>query len=128
MVLPVTRKYLHTEHYLFLGNYAYVVNNSVVNGIGIDRLANPDLKWEKTNQVDAGIEVGLFDGRISFEVDLYRKLTEDMLLNSPVPTSSGYASVFRNIGSMENKGIEFSLSTIILQPIIFLGIRISTLP
>ncbi|CAM4291804.1 SusC/RagA family TonB-linked outer membrane protein [Zobellia nedashkovskayae] len=94
-----------------LGNYAYVVNNSVVNGIGIDRLANPDLKWEKTNQVDAGIEVGLFDGRISFEVDLYRKLTEDMLLNSPVPTSSGYASVFRNIGSMENKGIEFSLST-----------------
>ncbi|MUH37640.1 TonB-dependent receptor [Zobellia amurskyensis] len=94
-----------------LGNYAYVVNNSVVNGIGIDRLANPDLKWEKTNQVDAGIEVGLFDGRISFEADIYRKLTEDMLLNSPVPTSSGYASVFRNIGSMENKGIEFSLST-----------------
>ncbi|SHJ03676.1 SusC/RagA family TonB-linked outer membrane protein [Pseudozobellia thermophila] len=94
-----------------LGNYAYVVNDAVVNGIGIDRLANPDLKWEKTKQVDAGIEVGLFDGRIAFEADVYRKLTEDMLLNSPVPTSSGYASVFRNIGSMENKGIEFSLAT-----------------
>lgn len=94
-----------------LGNYAYVVNDAVVNGIGIDRLANPDLKWEKTKQVDAGIEVGLFDGRIAFEADVYRKLTEDMLLNSPVPTSSGYASVFRNIGSMENKGVEFSLAT-----------------
>ncbi|WP_276166052.1 SusC/RagA family TonB-linked outer membrane protein [Zobellia alginiliquefaciens] len=94
-----------------LGNYAYVVNDAVVNGIGIDRLANPDLKWEKTNQVDAGIEIGLFDGRVSLEADIYRKLTEDMLLNSPVPTSSGYASVFRNIGSMENKGVEFSLGT-----------------
>jgi len=40
-----------------------------------------------------------------------RKLTTDMLLNSPVPTSSGYASVFGNIGSMENKGFEFSLNT-----------------
>ncbi len=94
-----------------LGNYAYVVNDAIVNGIGIDRLANPNLKWEKTNQVDAGIELGLFNGRISLEADVYRKLTQDMLLNSPVPTSSGYASVFRNIGSMENKGVELSLST-----------------
>ncbi len=94
-----------------LGNYAYVVNDVIVNGIGIDRLANPNLKWEKTKQVDAGIELGLFNGRISLEADVYRKLTDDMLLNSPVPTSSGYASVFRNIGSMENKGLEFSLST-----------------
>ena len=94
-----------------LGNYAYVVNDVIVNGIGIDRLANPNLKWEKTKQVDAGIEVGLFNGRISLEADIYRKLTDDMLLNSPVPTSSGYASVFRNIGSMENKGFEFSLNT-----------------
>ena len=94
-----------------LGNYAYVVNNSIVNGIGIDRLANPNLQWEKTEQVDAGIELGLFNGRVSMEADVYRKLTTDMLLNSPVPTSSGYASVFRNIGSMENKGFEFSLNT-----------------
>lgn len=94
-----------------LGNYAYVVNDVIVNGIGIDRLANPNLKWEKTKQVDMGVEIGLFNGRVSLEADVYRKLTDDMLLNSPVPTSSGYASVFRNIGSMENKGLEFSLNT-----------------
>ena len=94
-----------------LGNYAYVVNDAIVNGIGIERLANPDLKWEKTKQVDAGVELGLFNGRVSLEADVYRKLTEDMLLNSPVPTSSGYSSVFRNIGSMENKGLEISLNT-----------------
>jgi len=94
-----------------LGNYAYVVNDAIVNGIGIDRLANPNLQWEKTGLVDAGVELGLFNGRVSMEADVYRKLTTDMLLNSPVPTSSGYASVFRNIGSMENKGFEFSLNT-----------------
>ncbi|RTE52956.1 TonB-dependent receptor [Arenibacter aquaticus] len=94
-----------------LGNYAYVVNDAIVNGIGIDRLANPNLQWEKTEQVDAGVELALFNGRISMEADVYRKLTSDMLLNSPVPTSSGYASVFRNIGSMENKGVEFALNT-----------------
>lgn len=94
-----------------LGNYTYVINGNQVNGIGIQRLANPDLKWEKTKQVDAGIELGLFNGRVSMEADVYRKLTTDMLLNSPVPKSSGYASVFRNIGSMENKGLEFSLNT-----------------
>lgn len=94
-----------------LGNYAYVVNDAIVNGIGIDRLANPNLQWEKTEQIDAGVELALFNGRISMEADVYRKLTSDMLLNSPVPTSSGYASVFRNIGSMENKGVEFALNT-----------------
>jgi len=93
-----------------LGNYSYVINDALVNGIGIDRLANSNLKWEKTKQIDAGIELGLFNGRVSMEADVYRKLTTNMLLNSPVPTSSGYASVFRNIGSMENKGFEFTLN------------------
>ena len=76
------------------------------------RMANPDLRWEKTEQVDAGVELGLLNNRISLEVDLYRKLTTDMLLNAPVPSTSGFSNVFRNVGSMENKGIEINLSTI----------------
>ncbi|WP_084148745.1 SusC/RagA family TonB-linked outer membrane protein [Arenibacter latericius] len=75
------------------------------------RMANPDLKWEKTDQVDAGIELGLLNNRIGLEIDVYRKLTTDMLLNAPVPSSSGFSNVFRNVGSMENKGIEISLNT-----------------
>ena len=75
------------------------------------RIANPDLKWERTEQVDVGLELGLFRNRIALEVDVYRKLTSDMLLNAPVPSSSGFTNVFRNVGSMENKGIEINLNT-----------------
>ena len=75
------------------------------------RMANQDLRWEKTEQVDAGLELGLFQNRISLEVDVYRKLTTDMLLEAPVPSTSGFTNVFRNVGSMENKGVEITLNT-----------------
>ncbi|MDF9799347.1 TonB-linked SusC/RagA family outer membrane protein [Catalinimonas alkaloidigena] len=94
-----------------LGNYAYIINGERVSGIGLDRMANPDLKWEKNSQFDFGIEVGLFNGRISFEGDIYYKRADDMLLNAPVPATSAYSTVIRNIGSMENRGVEFALRT-----------------
>jgi TonB-linked SusC/RagA family outer membrane protein len=95
-----------------LGNYSVIFDGARTIGIGISRLANPDLRWEKTHQVDAGIELGLFDNRLSLELDVYRKLTTDMLLSAPVPSSSGFTTVTRNIGSMENRGIEFGLNTV----------------
>ncbi|MDX2415491.1 MAG: TonB-dependent receptor [Bacteroidales bacterium] len=93
-------------------NYNYTFGGTMMTGIGIGSLANSDLRWERTKQVDAGVEIGFLNGRISFEADVYRKETTDMLLNSPVPLSSGYATVYRNIGSMENKGLELSLNTV----------------
>ncbi|PZX55869.1 TonB-linked SusC/RagA family outer membrane protein [Algoriphagus ratkowskyi] len=95
-----------------MGNYSVIFNNQREIGLGISRLANPDLRWEKTSQVDIGAELGLFNNRVLFEVDLYRKLTEDMLLSAPVPSSSGYTVVSQNVGSMENKGIEIGLNTV----------------
>ena len=95
-----------------LGNYSVIFGGQRSVGIGVNRLANPDLQWEKTHQFDAGIELGLFKNRITFEVDAYRKLTTDMLLSAPVPSSSGFSTVTRNIGSMENVGLEFALNTI----------------
>lgn len=95
--------------------YRAVWNNTGVGGTGLNRLANPDLKWEKTAQYDFGIELGLFNNRITLETDLYYKKTTDMLLDAPVPQSSGYATIRKNVGSMENKGIEFSINTINLQ-------------
>ncbi|WP_236252888.1 TonB-dependent receptor [Echinicola sp. 20G] len=92
--------------------YAAIINESRVGGTGINRLANPDLKWEKTSQYDFGLELELFKGRISFEADLYYRKTTDMLLDAPVPQTSGYATIRRNVGSMENKGLELSLNTI----------------
>ncbi|MEX2514421.1 MAG: TonB-dependent receptor [Cyclobacteriaceae bacterium] len=95
-----------------MGNYTVIFNNSRSIGLGINRLSNPDLRWEKTFQTDIGLELGMFNNRLTFELDLYRKLTEDMLLNAPVPSSSGYTQVTQNIGSMENKGIEFALNSV----------------
>ncbi|GEO06031.1 SusC/RagA family TonB-linked outer membrane protein [Adhaeribacter aerolatus] len=95
-----------------LGNYSVIFNGARTIGIGISRLANPDLRWEKTHQVDAGLELGLFDNRLSLEFDVYRKLTTDMLLSAPVPSSSGYTTVTRNVGSMENRGVEFAINTV----------------
>lgn len=95
-----------------MGNYSMIFGGERAVGIGINRLPNPELKWEKTHQMDAGIELGLFENRLSVEFDVYKKKTTDMLLNAPVPSSSGYETVSRNIGSMENKGIEFALHTL----------------
>ncbi|MCZ2471473.1 TonB-dependent receptor [Aquirufa ecclesiirivi] len=96
---------------LLSSNYSAVYNDGRVSGTGISRLANPDLKWEKTAQTDFGIELGLWGGRVNIEADYYYRLTTDMLLDAPVPQTSGYATIRRNVGSMENKGFEFSINS-----------------
>ncbi len=75
------------------------------------QLANQDLKWEKTNQTDVGLDFALFNNRISGEVDYYVKKTNDLLLNEPLPGTSGWSSLTRNVGSMTNKGFEFVLNS-----------------
>ena len=91
--------------------YQTIWGGNVIGGTGLNRLANPDLKWEKTAQYDLGLELGLFNNRISLETDVYYRKTTDMLLDAPVPQSSGYTTIRRNVGSMENKGLEISLNT-----------------
>lgn len=95
-----------------LGNYTTVLGDSKVPGIGVSTLANPGLQWEKTSQVNAGLDVGLFNNRVNLEMDVYYKKTTDMLLGAPVPATSGYTSITKNIGSMSNKGFEFSINTV----------------
>lgn len=92
--------------------YGAIMGNARVGGTGLSRLANPVLQWEKTAQSDIGVEVGLFNNRISLEADVYYRKTTDMLLDAPVPQTSGYASIRRNVGSMENKGLELNLNTV----------------
>ena len=95
-----------------MGNYGVVFGGSRQVGIGIGRIPNPALQWEKTYQVDLGLEFGILSGRMNFELDLYRRKVNDMLLDTPLPLSSGYGSIFSNIGSMENKGVEFGINSI----------------
>ncbi|WP_354431164.1 MULTISPECIES: SusC/RagA family TonB-linked outer membrane protein [unclassified Mucilaginibacter] len=89
----------------------YYFNSTLVTGIAPLQLANPDLKWETTTQYDAGFDLGLFDNRVNLVFDAYYKKTTDLLLNVPLPLYTGYASSLQNVGSVENKGIEFSLNT-----------------
>jgi TonB-linked SusC/RagA family outer membrane protein len=97
---------------LLRSNYTTVYNDVRVSGTGIDRLANPDLRWEKTAQADFGVELGLLKGRISIEADYYYRKTTDMLLDAPVPRTSGYATIRKNVGSMQNQGIELGINTV----------------
>lgn len=80
------------------------------SGIIPTRIGNPDLKWETTKQFDLGIDFGLFDRKLSGAIDVYTRTTNDLLLNRPVPNTSGFGAVTENIGSLNNKGIELSLN------------------
>lgn len=84
-------------------------------GLSPSQIPNPDLEWEKTAQFDAGIEFGFFNNRLSGEVDYYHKATTDLLLNVPVPSTSGYLEQTQNIGEMSNKGVEVTLNGAIVQ-------------
>ena len=74
-------------------------------------IPNPDLKWESTVQFNAGVDLGLFNGRVTLTADYYDKQTKDLLLSRPLPPTSGFSSITENVGRVENKGIELSLAT-----------------
>lgn len=67
-----------------------------------------NLKWEITEQYDLGLDVGLFNDRYSFTIDFYRKMTRDLLNSVQLPRSTGYSTTLRNVGKIENKGLELS--------------------
>jgi TonB-linked SusC/RagA family outer membrane protein len=98
-----------------LSTITYVFDNKRATGTSIGTLANPLLQWEKTEELDCGLDLGLFNNRISIVWDLFRKKTHDLLFNAPVPATSGYTSVTKNIGSFENKGIDLSINSINIQ-------------
>lgn len=81
-------------------------------GTAATQLANPDLTWETTRQVDAGTEFTLLHKRLSVSVDYYNKYTYDLLLNVPVPSRSGYTTFLQNYGAVRNKGWEISLHSL----------------
>ena len=88
-----------------------LINGARETFSGISRLANPNLEWEKTTQFDVGLDLTMLDYRVSLELGYYYKLTTDLLLNRPLPQTTGFGSVFDNIGSVSNRGIEVLLTT-----------------
>ena len=81
-------------------------------GVGPAKMPNPDLKWETTDQTNIGLDFGVLNNRINGGLDYFWKKTTDMLLQLPVPQSTGYNSILSNVGRIDNKGIELFLNTV----------------
>ena len=101
--------------YSYLGIIApghnYVIGDKIVPGYNPLTLPNNDLHWEGTNQLDLGVDMSLLNDVISITADYYDKKTVGLLLNIPIPASSGYTNAVKNIGSLRNRGFELSISS-----------------
>ena len=93
-------------------SFDYVFNGERVPGYYISNMANEKLKWETTEQYNVGIDLGFFDDRLKVTADWYDKVTRDLLLYALLPASAGYEQGMLNIGSIRNRGFEFTLETV----------------
>lgn len=96
------------------GTYAV---GSKYNGIAAIRntvLANSELKWERSKTLDFGIDIGLLKDRMSILFDVYRRVTDNLLTNMSLPSTTGFSSILTNLGSLENKGFEMEFNASIL--------------
>jgi TonB-linked SusC/RagA family outer membrane protein len=101
-------------------------NYADVPGIAQSSFGNPDLRWESTREYNVGFDLVLFDGRVTVLGDWYKKVTEDLLLTRPITSTSGQTSVFENVGNMENRGYELTISSLNLRPVRADGLRWTT--
>lgn len=99
-----------------IGNFDYkglyaIGSYAAYSAIYPSTIANPDLSWEKTAQANIGFDFGFYRDRISGQIDVYQKNTTDLLLEVPIPSTTGFTVQTQNVGAMTNKGIEISLTT-----------------
>jgi TonB-linked SusC/RagA family outer membrane protein len=80
-------------------------------GFALNAIGSPDLKWETTAQFDIGLDVSLFKNRITLSADYYNKKTTDLLINRPIPTTTGFSTILENVGSMNGKGWDFNINS-----------------
>ena len=101
------------SNYASLGSYTASSNKYDGNvEILYNAMPNDIIGWEKTTQYNIGLDLSFFNGRVVFNADAYLKKTNDLLFDFPVPNYTGFSSVPRNYGSVENKGLEFLLETV----------------
>jgi len=103
----------------YLTQYAastqYWLNEQLVTAYAPAALAYPNLVWETTVSRNLGLDLSILNNRIQFTADVYRNTTKDLLINVPVPTSSGYTTQIQNVGSTENRGVEFQVNAAVLE-------------
>jgi TonB-dependent starch-binding outer membrane protein SusC len=89
----------------------YTIGRSIKSAFYPVGIPNPDLKWERTNQFDAGVDFGFLDNKINITADYYIKNTNDLIYSISIPSVSGFNTSLQNIGSVQNRGFEFSLES-----------------
>src|SRR5690606_6954857 len=100
-----------------IGNYAYMplaaggYNYNALTGLSVTNIGNLDLMWETSEQKNIGIDLSFLGGRLSFSYDYFDKVSDNLLYNVPVLATSGFTTRTSNIGSMQNRGHEFSLNS-----------------
>lgn len=94
-----------------LGGANYVIGDVLTPGLGRSSFTNPELGWESTTQVDVGLDFSLLNSRLSFTADYYRKVNSNMLFTIQTPAVTGLTSAVVNLGKVENKGVELSMSS-----------------
>ncbi|MGN6493774.1 MAG: SusC/RagA family TonB-linked outer membrane protein [Agriterribacter sp.] len=91
----------------------YPFDNNITGGpaSSIQRLGNPELEWEKTKQMNVGLDLGLLQNQVTLSLEYYQRKTDNLILNVPMPPSMGFITntVSQNVGSMENSGFEAQL-------------------
>ncbi len=90
----------------------YIYNDTEMQGY-YETIGNPDLKWERANQFDFGVDLSLWN-RINITADYYHRKTSDLLYEVPIPSTSGFSSILSNVGSVLNQGLEISINTNII--------------
>ena len=98
--------------YSSLNNSYLPVNNTFTPYTSLASLGNPNLKWETTKQSNFGLDADLLQGKLELSIDYYNKETSDLILNASLPGSAGFSSIYENVGKIQNRGLEISLSTI----------------
>lgn len=89
-----------------------IIDGKNVKGVWTDNLSNIKLKWERTRATNLGLDFGLFNGRLSGILDMYYNKTSDLIVNRSLPTITGYGSVIANLGQVDNKGLELTLTSV----------------
>jgi len=103
------------DDYMYVTGYSggfYAINNQEVSTLTPgDVLANEKLQWEKTNSFNVGLDIGVLNNRLNITADFYNQQSNNLLLKNQIPTSTGYATQFQNIGSVRNRGFEFVVNS-----------------
>jgi TonB-linked SusC/RagA family outer membrane protein len=91
----------------------YIVGSGMeeVKYLLIDRMANPNLQWEKTAELNIGLDYGFLNERITGSIDYYSMRTHDMIMAQRLPGFTGFASITTNLGEVQNKGVDISISS-----------------